>query len=351
MLLNDTARLDELGWNQWVADRFPAPQTTGVVPGRVIADHGPLKIVHTNTAELTAQPARALRTGEGSPTVGDWVGVAPDAVITFVAERRTAIRRRAAGQENTEQVLAANVDVAFVVAALDGDLKPRRTERYLAVALASGARPAVLLTKSDLSPRADRQADETRRIAAGAPVVRLSCVTGEGIDEVNRLVRPGETAVLLGASGVGKSTLVNRLAGAERMATRDIRRDGKGRHTTTHRELLVLPSGGIVIDTPGLRELQLWSGEDDGVDRLFADVDAVAARCRFANCRHRDEPGCAVRDAVGRGELAPGRLRSYVKLRQEAAAVGRSVVRRRAHQAATGRRRRIAAMREEELTD
>lgn len=351
MLVNHSARLEELGWNQWIADRFAAAESPGTVPGRVIADHGPLKIVCTERADVTAQPARALRVGEGSPTVGDWVGIAADGVITFVAERRTAIRRRAAGPESVEQVLAANVDVAFVVAALDADPKPRRTERYLAVALAGGARPAVLLTKSDLSLHADRQAAETRRISAGAAVVRLSSVTGEGLHEVRRLLLPGETAVLLGPSGVGKSTLVNRLAGVEHMATRDTRRDGKGRHTTTHRQIFVLPWGGLVIDTPGLRELQLWSGGEDGVECLFADVDALAARCRFANCRHRDEPDCAVQEAVGRGELAAGRLRSYLKLHGEAAAAGRSAARRRAHDAASGRQRRIAALREAELLD
>jgi ribosome biogenesis GTPase len=248
--------------------------------------------------------------------------------------------------------MAANVDVAMVVAALDPTPNLRRLERVLAVALASGARPLVLLNKADLAgDAAVALAAEAEGIAAGAPVVALSAVTGQGLERLPALIPRGHTAVLLGPSGVGKSTLVNRLAGDDVMRTGAVRSDGKGRHTTTHRELLAMPWGGLLIDTPGLRELQLWVDVDeaDGLAQLFADIDELAARCRFADCGHAHEPGCAVQAAIARGELTDGRLQSYRKLRREAVAVERRVGVRHRQEAALGRRRRIARMREEEV--
>jgi ribosome biogenesis GTPase / thiamine phosphate phosphatase len=360
----DHAQLATLGWDDWFADRFAAvsaPPADGLFAARVVADHGTGRVVHTGAERLDAQLDRRLAAAARRssdpvlPAVGDWVTItrsARDAVIHDVLERRTAFRRKVAGAASQEQVLAANVDVALVVAGLDAAPNLRRIERTLAMALSSGARPVVLLSKADLAGEtAEERAAEVRRTAAGALVVAVSALTGESVDRLPDLVPAGRTAVLLGPSGVGKSTLVNRLAGGDVMRTGAVRSDGKGRHTTTHRELVALPWGGLLIDTPGLRELQVWSDleEAGGIARLFADVEALAGRCRFADCGHTSEPGCAVHAAIAAGELTPGRLESYRKLQRDATAVGQRVGRQRRREAALVRRRRIASMREEEL--
>jgi ribosome biogenesis GTPase len=366
--LNDHAQLVALGWDQWFGDRFE--QLAGpawfdgsdVVPARVVADQGSGRFVHTGQVVLAAELARRLTTGSrrgahpALPAVGDWVAVrlgGRGAVIEAVLERRGAFRRKVAGHTSEEQVVAANVDVALVVAALDGDPNLRRIERTLAMAWSSNAEPVVLLSKADLATPGTTGplAAEVERVAAGAPVVAVSAVTGEGVEQVPALVPAGRTAVLLGPSGAGKSTLLNRLAGGEVMRTGAVRSDGKGRHTTTHRQLVTMPWGGLLIDTPGLRELQLWVDVEEagGVARLFADVEELTAHCHFSDCGHTNERGCAVRAAVARGELTEARLESYRKLSQEAGAVQRSVGQRHARAAAVGRRRRIAHLREEEL--
>ena len=360
---NDHAHLAPLGWDSWFADRFATLAAAGSLPARVVADHGTGRSVHTGRATLPAQlhprlTAAARRHADPMlPAVGDWVAISAGggrATIEAVLERRTAFRRSVAGHTSHEQVLAANVDIAIVMAAVDAEPNLRRLERTLAMALASGARPLVLLSKADLAggAAAGVRAAEAERVAAGAPVLALSSLTGEGVDRLPDLIPAGRTAVLLGPSGVGKSTLVNRLAGDAVMRTGDVRSDGKGRHTTTHRELLTMPWGGLLIDTPGMRELQLWVDVEDagGIAQLFADVDELAARCRFADCGHTSEPGCAVQAAIDRGELTAGRLESQRKLQREAAAVERRVSRRRGRAAALGRSRRIAQMREEELS-
>jgi ribosome biogenesis GTPase / thiamine phosphate phosphatase len=359
---NDHAWLDALGWDDWFAHRFALLGATDTLPARVVADHGTGRLVSTGGASMPADldgrlAAMARRRSDPElPAVGDWVAVSRSgrrAVIHHVLERRTAFRRKVAGNASQEQVLAANVDVAIVVAALDAEVNLRRLERTLAMALSSGARPVVVLSKADLATPevARRLSAEVERVAAGAPVVALSAVTGGGVDRLPSLLPEGRTGVLLGPSGAGKSTLVNHLAGDEVMRTGAVRSDGKGRHTTTHRQLCAMPWGGLLIDTPGLRELQLWAdaAEAGGIDELFSDIDGLAARCRFADCGHASEPGCAVRQAIAAGELTDGRLESYRKLHREAAAVGRQVTQRRAGEAALGRRRRIAQLREQEL--
>jgi ribosome biogenesis GTPase len=261
-------------------------------------------------------PGRLAHAGD-VPAVGDWVALRDGVVVDSVLPRRSAIVRNAAGRGVERQVLAANVDVAFVVTSLGPDLDRRRLERYLTLVWESRAVPAIVLTKADLHADAAVQAQEVESVAVGVPVHLASGVTGEGCDALESYLEPGRTAVLLGSSGVGKSTLVNRLAGAELMRTREIRADdGKGRHTTTHRELVVLPGGGLVIDTPGLRELQLWEAAD-GLDAAFADVEELAAGCRFSDCAHTREPGCAVLAAVDDGGLELDRLRSYRELQRE----------------------------------
>lgn len=251
-----------------------------------------------------------------APTVGDWVVVRGPSVIDLLP-RRTVLRRGDADQTATAQAVAANVDVVIVVVPLDGPPNLRRTERTLALVWASGAVPVVALTKADLSSDLRGDLEAVGGVALGVEVLAVSTVTGAGLEAVSRVVPPGRTAVLLGASGAGKSSLVNALAGTDLLATAGIRADGRGRHTTTARELVALPGGGLLIDTPGLRAVALF--DDDGVDAAFADVASLAASCRFTDCGHSSEPGCAVLAAVETGALDRDRLVSWDKLRREEA--------------------------------
>jgi ribosome biogenesis GTPase len=240
--------------------------------------------------------------------------------IEAVLPRRTSLSRKEVWQVAREQVLAANVDIAFLTQALPFDFNPRRLERYLAMAWESGAQPVVVLTKIDLVDDVSPYLDEVEAITLGScPVHCLSALIGEGVEDVRPWFAGNRTAVLLGSSGVGKSTLVNTLVGEELLATQEVRGDAKrGRHTTTRRELILLPDGGVVLDTPGLRELHLWDGD---LERTFGDVEEFAAQCRFSDCTHRSEPGCAVREALASGTLASERWDSYVKLQRELAAL------------------------------
>jgi ribosome biogenesis GTPase / thiamine phosphate phosphatase len=339
--------LELLGWDGAWADLFAPWADSGHRPGRLLAAHRGGDLVATAHGELLTQVTGRLRhlAGPGLadlPAVGDWVALR-DGRIQAALPRRTALTRRMPGSAAGQQVLAANVDLVVIVVAPGRDANPRRVERLLALAWESGAQPVVVLGRADLCPDYGTDvATELAGLAAVAPGVRtlaLSCYTGQGVDEIAAMLTAGRTAVLLGSSGVGKSTLVNRLAGRDLLATGEVRDDGKGRHTTTVRQLVALAGGGLVIDTPGLRELGLWTG-DAGSSAAFGDVEALAAGCRFDDCRHQTEPGCAVLAALADGRLAPDRFAAWEKLQREQA-----WARRRADPlAAANRRRQIRAL-------
>ncbi len=333
--------LEALGWSAFFADAFPPDDE--LIPARVIARH------HGPCVLLSEQGKLGGVARDGVlPAVGDWVAARPlpgerKAAIEAVLPRRSAFARKQAGLRTEEQVVAANVDTVFLVQALGHDFNLRRLERYLVAAWESGADPVIVLTKADLAADVGDAVAEAETVAFDVPVLALSAATGEGLPQLEPYLVPGCTVALLGSSGVGKSTLVNRLAGREVLATQEIRADGRGRHTTSHRELVPLPSGALLLDTPGMRELQLWAGEES-LDGAFADVAELAAQCRFADCAHGTEPGCAVRAALADGRLDPERWDSYRKLQREVRALA---IRQDAHLQAEARkeRRRFARSR------
>lgn len=324
--MQDCFDLAAIGATDRILEAFQPYAARGLLLGRVSIVHSDRYRLYTARGETHAEAIGALlyRTDRaGWPAVGDWVAVQPvgpdEAMIHAVLPRRTMFCRRAAGDREQEQVIAANIDLVLIVCGLDGDFSPRRIERYLTLAHAAGVDAAIILNKSDLCAAPEARIGEVHRIAAGAPVGAISALSARGIEPLLRMLRPGLTLALLGSSGVGKSTLVNRLLGFDRQRVREVRdSDSRGRHTTTYRELLPLPQGGALIDTPGMRELQLWAGQDD-LDSAFAEISSLAAQCRFADCSHVVENGCAVQSAIQAGELDPSRWESYRKLRAEIA--------------------------------
>jgi ribosome biogenesis GTPase len=313
-----------LGADASVFGAFQPFSARGLELARVsISQRDQYRII-TNAGEFSAEPSGALwyRAGAASemPVVGDWVAArvvsADQAIVEAVLPRRTCFARRAAGRRDEQQPIAANIDLAFLVNGLDGDFNLRRLERYLILAAESGASPVIVLNKADVCDDVPARLAAVAEVAGAAPVVTLSAT--QGVEPLLPFLSTGRTVALLGSSGVGKSTIVNRLLGTDRLRTAEVREsDSRGRHTTTHRELAPLPGGGALIDTPGMRELQLWAGAD-AVERAFDEIAAAAEQCRFRDCSHSGEPGCAVAAALQSGALSDERFASYRKLRGEA---------------------------------
>lgn len=316
----------DLGWDAYFEAAWNERENDGCVPARVVSQQRGLWRVAGDFEERWAEPAGKLRKesddGADWPAVGDWIAAemvaAHDtALIHSVLPRRSKFVRKVAGKQIAEQVLAANIDVALIVAALDGDFNVRRIERYIAQCWESGARPVVVLNKADACETPGDRAAEVEKIAMGVPVLVVSAKTGQGMEDLRSCFAKRQTIVLLGSSGVGKSSLVNRLLQEDRQATQAVREtDSRGRHTTTSRQLFLLPNGAMMIDTPGLRELQLWNASE-GLSQAFADVDELAAHCKFRDCQHKNEPGCAVLASIEAGELDAARLENRRKLQRE----------------------------------
>ncbi len=325
---NEDLSMSVLGWNRKWEEAFAELKLEGVQPGRIVADHGQKYRVMTGRgegwAELSGKLQHELGDRSAYPAVGDWIALRffseaeKDGIIHGILPRFSTISRRAAGSVPTEQIIAANVDVLLLVAALNLDFNLRRLERYLVMAWNSGANPVILLSKADLCEDPEQFVRETESIAPGVPVIAVSAMEDQGRDQLEALLRPGMTVALTGSSGAGKSTILNWLAGEEKQFTQGIREsDSRGRHTTTHREMFVLPQGAVMIDTPGMRELQLWDDAGGGWSEAFTDIEEFAAQCRFGDCRHEREEGCAVQEAVRSGELDQKRLENYRKTQRE----------------------------------
>ena len=318
--------LSALGWTPALEAAFLDHREAGLVPGRVSLEHNHVYRVLTDEGEWLAEAAGRIKyLAEGRhemPAVGDWVATRPPAsggraVIKLILPRRSKFSRKVAGRETEEQVVASNIDTVFIVSSIETVTKVRSIERYLVLVRQSGAQPVVILNKSDQAEDVAAAVGEVTLLAPDVPVHAVSALTGAGFDAVRTHLQPGRTVALLGPSGSGKSSIVNRLVGSALLAIGEVRDwDARGRHTSVHRQLVVLPEGGIVIDTPGMRELQLWDA-DEGVDLTFTDVAAFATACRFRDCRHDQEPGCAVKAAVAAGELNADRFESYSKIARE----------------------------------
>ncbi len=318
--------------NYGLSERFEREATMydGLFIARVSEQHRELYKVISEYGELDASVSgKFAYNAEGQtafPAVGDWVmidrtdGRTGNAIIHHILCRKSVLARQAAGTEKSGQVIAANIDTIFICMSLNADFNLRRIERYLTISWDSMATPVIVLTKSDLCNNLSQRLDEVSSVSMGTDVIHCSSENGNGYEAINTYIKQGKTIAFVGSSGVGKSTLINRLMSQDVLATKEIREDdAKGRHTTTHRQLLLLPNGGIVIDTPGMRELQIYTGN---LSKTFEDVEEIAARCRFGDCSHGAEPGCAIREALGNGTLSEKRFESYQKLQREVSYAG-----------------------------
>lgn len=330
--------LEKLGWNEYFETQFQPYLKDAFQVGRISSEHKNRFQVYTEIGEIWATVSGKLRYSalerSDFPAVGDWVVLeniqdqqsdlaSQVAIIHAILPRQSKFSRKSAGRTSEEQIVATNIDTVFLVNALNHDFNIRRIERYLALAWDSGASPVIILTKSDLCEDVLGKVHEVEASALEVPIHAISCVTGEGLGELSRYVKSGQTVALLGSSGAGKSTLVNQLFGLDVQKTNEVREtDSRGRHTTTSRELFLLPQGGILIDTPGMRELQLY-GTGEGLYDAFEDIYGYASRCRFSDCHHETEPGCAIQSALKEGLLAEERYESFKKLQREANYISR----------------------------
>ena len=315
-----------LGWNEFFETNFESYARSNYSCGRVALEHKNFFRVYTQHGDVLAEMSGKLRHEAVNrsllPAVGDWVVIRSRsehdrAIIDAVLPRRTSFARKIAGSRTEEQIVAANIDTVFLLTSLNQDFSVRRIERYLIIAWESGANPVVILSKSDLCDRVADRITQVEAVAHGVPIHAISVVTDFGLQDIAQYFKHGQTVALLGSSGVGKSTLINHLAGDAHLKVQTVREhDDRGRHTTTHRELVLLPTGGLVLDTPGMRELQLWDG-NESMQLVFEDIEALAGNCFFSDCRHQDEPQCAVREALAAGMIDAGRYESYEKLQKE----------------------------------
>lgn len=314
--------INNYGWNEYFEKEFKKYDSDGLVPGRIIADYGQMIRVVTDNGEIQVRRPVAKSEGSMHMAVGDWLVlqlIHDDGtyLVHSVLPRQTKFSRVAAGIEVKEQIVASNVDIVFLIQSLNKDFNMRRLERYMIIAWESGAIPIIVLNKSDCCDNLADRLSTVYATVSGVDVHAISCLTGEGIPEIRKYLSPGKTIALLGSSGVGKSTLLNCLAGKELLKVGDIRTDDdKGRHTTTHRELFLMPEGGLILDTPGMRSLSPWEA-DTGMEAMFGDIEELVTQCRFFDCRHKSEPGCAVREALNNGSLEMKRWVSWSKLQRE----------------------------------
>lgn len=320
--------LKKLGWNSFFKRHFIkySQQNTTYMPARIISvqrhlysilsEYGELK------GEITGKFRYEVQSIEKYPAVGDWVGITKKeqedkAIIYFVLPRKTSLSRKTPGIKTEEQIICANIDTSFLVSTFDRDFNLRRIERYLSLVWDSGANPVIILNKADLCTDIEKFIREVESISLGVPVLCMSALKKSGVEQIYNYLKEGKTAVFLGSSGTGKSTIINHLLEAPKQATNSLRDNSKGRHTTTHRELFMIPDRrGMVIDNPGMREIQLWANEDI-IEKTFVDIEALSQRCKFNNCSHTKEPGCAIKEALEEGSLEPKRLESYFKQKGE----------------------------------
>jgi len=318
--------LKNIGWQPFFEAHFTPYRELGYIPLRIIRENRAHYLAIGEQGEFDCEVTGKFRNeAQGKadfPAVGDWVGVKmclneSKAIIHQRLPRKSAFIRKVAGNTTEEQVVASNIDYIFIVCGLDLNYNLRRIERYLALAWESGVQPIILLNKADLCSEAAQRRTEVESIAIGVPIYTLSAIHHDGIEIVRHYVQMGQTAALLGSSGVGKSTIINSLVSTEKFRVNEVSELGsRGRHTTTFRQLVFLPNGGMVIDTPGMRELQVW-GEEDVVNQCFDDIEQLATQCKFRDCKHKNEPGCAVLKAIDDGVIASGRHVSYMKLKNE----------------------------------
>ena len=325
--------LQSIGWNKHFRDHFKQHKSAGLVPARVVSEQKKSYILLSTKGEVKASARGILwhqkNTMSDTPVVGDWVAVKmvagkKTATITHILPRKSKFSRKAAGGRKrisggkaVEQVIAANVDWGIITIALDRDYSLRRIERYLALVQGSGSKPLIILNKTDLCKHYRQRKNETSRIAKGIPIITMSALNKRHVKTLEKYLKKGKTAALLGSSGVGKSTIINQLLGYNKQKVKEISTSvGKGQHTTSQRELIILPNGGLMIDNPGMREVQLWSAEGD-LNDIFSDIEKIATKCRFRNCQHNTEPGCAVKMSLEKGEMDKNRFDNYVKMKHE----------------------------------